>query len=90
MKISTVYMLDEYHKFRGIMCSTAYDREQKLKAWEGLLYVYVQMKVEETEADQERAEMIATAMHSLVMELSMRLGLEMTLVTKQIEEAEDA
>lgn len=39
--LTTEYFLKEIHSFRKIMCSTEYSLEQKEKAYEGLLYIYV-------------------------------------------------
>lgn len=38
------YFLKEIHSFREIMCSTKYTLEQKTKAFEGLLYIYIAME----------------------------------------------
>jgi hypothetical protein len=89
MKITTTYMLEEYHKFRGIMCSSKHDRQQKLKAWEGLLFTYVHMEVDKSEKDKEQAETVAAALQSLMVELPMRLGLEASAVMEAIVIAEN-
>ena len=35
------YLLEEYHAFRKIMCSTEYTIEQKQNAYYGLMWVYL-------------------------------------------------
>ena len=39
--LTTEYFLKEIHSFRKIMCSAAYTLEQKDKALEGLMFVYI-------------------------------------------------
>lgn len=51
MKIDYDYFLKEYHGFRAILGSTEYTIEQKTKAWEGLLTVYV--NIENMTEDEE-------------------------------------
>jgi hypothetical protein len=86
MKIDYDYFLKEYHGFRAILCSREYTKEQKLKAWEGLLLVYVNVRglTKDEEAVCESA-MLSMAQY----ELPTRLALEATgNLDKLIREAQ--
>ena len=79
-KITTKYFLEEYSRFRGIMCSTEYDMEQKLEAYKGLFFVYVNI---DPDVD---SELCKGAMEALDLELNMRLGYEAMLQIANIVE----
>ena len=75
MKINYDYFLKEYHGFRAILGSRKYTRDQKLKAWEGLLLVYVNLGG----LVKDEAAVCESAMLSMSQyELPMRLALEAT------------
>jgi len=70
-KITYKYFLSEYHKFREIMCSRDISIEDKLEAFKGLVYEYVNLDPETSEDDKGVCE---TAMSALSYELNMRIG----------------
>lgn len=57
MKITFKYYLQEYAKFREIMCSTEYTMEQKQNAFEGMARVYL---LAETKDEQERGRVVSS------------------------------
>ena len=71
--ITKEYFLKEYNGFRGIMCSCDYTLDQKTKAYEGLLFVYVDLDHDLSEEDVGACKM---AMETLTLEFDMRMGLE--------------
>lgn len=72
MKITHDYFLTEWHRFREIMCSTAFEPQSKFDAYEGLLRVYFCC----TDEDKENIKTRQTAMRMLQVEFPMRMGLE--------------
>jgi len=74
MKITHDYFLEEYHRFREIMCSTAYTPDQKHDAYGGLLAVYICCD-DGTDEDRELRE---SAIEVLQLEFPMRMGLELS------------
>lgn len=78
-KLTFDYFLSEFHKFREIMTSTEYSMEQKQDAFEGLLFVYVNVRCGEKDN-----ETMKRAMSMLVVELPLRLGLEAVLELEKI------
>ena len=75
MKITHEYFLNEYHKFREIMCSTKYTPKQKQDAYGGLLQVYMACE----DKDPENEELRKMAIEMLQMEFPLRMGLELTM-----------
>jgi hypothetical protein len=73
-EITKKYFLKEYHKFREIMCSGAYDLEQKLDAFQGLVFVYMNITPNQSAEDEQICQ---TAMMGLNNELNMRLGYDL-------------
>jgi len=69
-EITKEYFLTEYHKFREIMCSMT-SVDDKLNAFKGLLYVYMNLDPKLSVDDKELCDM---SMQSLSLELSMRIG----------------
>lgn len=77
------YFLEEYHKFRQILCSTKYTIEQKLNAWKGLLYVYVNVETE----NEKQENLMQTCMSAIQRETEMRTGMELFLqIRKEVNE----
>ncbi len=75
MKITHDYFLTEWHKFREIMCSTAYGPEQKFDAWGGLLQVYFLCE----DRDKKQEELRKSAIRVLMVEFPMRMGMEQAI-----------
>lgn len=73
MEVTHDYFLDEYHKFREIMCSTKYTPDQKFDAYGGLLRVYFLC------VDDENSGLRETVIEMLQVEFPMRMGLEATM-----------
>ena len=72
--ITKDYFLEEYNKFRAIMCSKAYDLGQKLDAYRGLWFVYLNLKVD---LPEKEVDLCRGAMGALDLELNMRIGYQM-------------
>jgi hypothetical protein len=56
MEINHEYFLDEFNKFREIMCSTEYSINQKQAAHHGLLRVYMNVKRDNPENEKLRQQ----------------------------------
>jgi len=87
-KVKKDYFLEEYNRFRDIMCSSVYSIDKKLEAYKGLFFVYMNLDPNQPKEDEELCQ---TAMTTLDMELNMRLGIQMrmdieALVANAIEE----
>jgi hypothetical protein len=72
-EITTKYFLKEYHLFRAIMCDGDTDIEDKLEAYKGLWFVYVNLKLDQP---QDERELCMSAMEALDTEFNMRIGLQ--------------
>lgn len=70
-KITVDYFRQEYGDFRKIMCSANYSTEQKLDAFEALVFVYMNIDPSISKEDESSCQI---AMQSLKIEFDMRLG----------------
>jgi hypothetical protein len=64
------YYLQEYHSFRKILQSTAYTVEQKLDAFQGLTFIYFNVKPE----NSKQEELLKSSFAALEREVNTRLG----------------
>ena len=51
--ITKEYFLQEYNDFRQIMCSGSISQENKLEAYKGLWFVYLNLKLDLSDNDKE-------------------------------------
>ena len=70
--LTVEYFYEEYHRFRKEMCSRSNTIEQKLKMFQGLAYVYFNVKRQNPLAE----ERLQIAMSALQIELEIRMGYE--------------
>lgn len=66
------YFMEEYHRFRKELCSRNNTIDQKLKMFQGLVYVYFNVK----KLDEKTEERMQVMMEALKIEVDMRLGYE--------------
>jgi len=67
------YFFKEYHDFRKVMGTKGISVEDKLEAFKGFFYVYLNLNVNLPEKDKE---ICISAMDALNVEVNMRLGLQ--------------
>jgi hypothetical protein len=79
------YFLEEYHRFRKIMCAADISTEDKLEAYKGLWFVYLNLKIDMPEDDKETCKF---AMDALDMELNMRIGIQVRMEIEALVRAE--
>lgn len=74
-KFTTEYLSREYIAFRKIMCSTLYTLEQKLKAFAGLILVYLNTETKSPEEENR----IQVVMNSLKNEFDTRTRYQLSM-----------
>ena len=84
-QITKEYFLEEYHRFRAVMCRSDITTEDKLEAYKGLWFVYLNLKIDIPEKDKELCEM---AMGALDIELNMRIGFHIKMEIEALINAE--
>ena len=72
-EITKEYFLQEYNDFRQIMCSGSITQENKLEAYKGLWFVYLNLKLDLPDTDTKLCQ---GAMEALDVEFNMRIGLQ--------------
>ena len=79
-ELTVDYFFQEYHRFRKEMGLKTNTIEQKLQMFQGLVYVYFNVKTQNPQVEQR----LQTAMSALQTELEMRLGYESMAEVKKI------
>lgn len=82
MEVTMDYYRSEYNRFREVMCSTEYTREQKEDAFQGIALVYFNAKTD----NKEDNDALIISFQALVMEYEMRMLYEpITIQTNEPE-----